>query len=388
MLLGRGGPKNGVGLEIGASAIKIVEARRDQRGNTELVHLTIVPTPPEGIQDGVIADADVLAEAIRDALRTSGIKQKTIVTAISGNSAIIRTINTPAMPDEDLEEAVNYEAERYIPFSIEDAVIGYHVLDTIITDNAEETKLLMVAVQRELIDQYINTLNMAGLTPKIIDVKPFASLRALQAMIVPNVMDIASFEIEGEIDRGTAIVVVEIGADETSISLVRNGTLEFTSCRISAGNDITEAIQRGLGIDYAQAEQIKKEVGSAVVDVDLDTETVRDARTGITFTPAKINEFIVPVLSDLVNDIRGYLDFYKVQEEDVIIQKLILTGGTAKLKGIVDFMTDKLGIPTEIGNSWRSMTYDPERFAPEYMDDISPSMAVGVGLAMRGCAEK
>jgi len=125
MMLGR--KKDVIGLDIGSSSVKLVELKEGKSGY-QLQNLAISPLPPEAIVDGALMDSATIIEAIRDVIATSKTKLKDVVSSVSGHSVIVKKISLPLMTETELEESIQWEAERYIPFDINDVNIDFQIL--------------------------------------------------------------------------------------------------------------------------------------------------------------------------------------------------------------------------------------------------------------------
>ena len=139
-----------VGLDIGSSAIKAVELKPVKGGGYQVVNLGIEPLAPEAIVDGTILDAAVVIDTISKLFRDANIKTKDVATSVSGNAVIIKKITLPLMTEDELAESIQWEAEQYIPFDIEDVNIDYQILG----QGAENMDVLLVAVKKDKINDY------------------------------------------------------------------------------------------------------------------------------------------------------------------------------------------------------------------------------------------
>jgi type IV pilus assembly protein PilM len=209
-----------IGLEIGTSAIKIVELKAGLPPT--LRALALRPTPPGTLQDGQVIEPQAIAAEIKAGLAEAKIRNRYCVTAVANQSAITRIIQMPKMSLKDLDEAIKWEAERYIPFPIDEVVLDYDVLDNIdeLADDAQ-MEVMIAAAQHEVVARLVEVIKLAGLEPVVIDVKPFAALRALRGSLLgehlnKTTLSGTNFTAEGEVG-----VVLEIGASNSTIALVR-----------------------------------------------------------------------------------------------------------------------------------------------------------------------
>lgn len=346
--------KGVIGLDIGSSSIKLVELNEGKNG-FKLQNLAISPLPPEAIVDGSLMDSVTIIDMIRELAANTKTKTKDVVTSISGHSVIVKKINLPFMTEAELEESIQWEAERYIPFDINDVNIDFQILGSG-PENPEVMDVILVAAKKDIINDYISVIIESGLNPVIIDVDAFA----LENMLAIN------YEIEKE----EIIAIANLGASTTNINIIKNNVSAFTRDIFKGGNQVTEEIQRQLHIDYEEAEKIK--VGSKV-----DTTS-----------QATIQDVLKTASESLAMEIGSSLDFFQSTTTYEKINKFYLSGGGSKIKDFDLILQQQIGIPVEIVNPFKKIEYSGKNFDIEYLREIGPIMAVGVGLSTRKVGDK
>ena len=343
-----------IGLDIGCSSIKLVELREDKKGY-KLQNLAISPLPSEAIVDGALMDSVTIIDAIRDVIANSKTKARDVVTSVSGHSVIVKKISLPFMTEAELEESIQWEAERYIPFDINDVNIDFQIFGAA-PENPEVMDVVLVAAKKDMINDYVSIIMEAGLNPVIIDIDSFA----LENMLAIN-YDIAKEE---------TVAIVNVGARVANINIVKNNISAFTRDIFKGGNQITEEIQRQLHVDHEEAEKIK--VGSKV---DLTSQSV-------------IEDVLKTASESLAVEIGNSLDFFQSTTTYEKIGKLYLSGGGSKIKDFDMTLQQQIGIPVEIANPFKKVEYSGRAFDLEYLREIGPIMAVGVGLASRKVGDR
>ncbi len=338
-----------VGLDIGASSVKAVQLKKAGRGY-ELVHLGIAPLPQETIVDGVIMDSATVASAIQNIFAEHQIKTRDVVVAVSGHSVIVKTIKIARVKPGELEEAIKWEAEQYIPFSIEDVNIDFQVLDDGRGEGAE-LNVLLVAVKKDIINDYLAMISTSGLNVVVVDVDAFALENAYEVSYQP-------------VDPGI-VALVNLGAAVTNINILRGGVSEFTRDTAIGGSRYTESIQKMLGLSYDQAEKLK-------TGIPVEGKRVADAQPVIDMVNA-----------ELAGEIRRSFDFYRSSSHADTLHKVLLSGGSARLPGLVSFLSENLELPIEVANPLRAIKVDQRKFDIGHLNDISPQLAVSVGLSLR-----
>lgn len=338
-----------VGLDIGTNSIKATELKKT-RGGLELVHFGMATLHPEAIVDGVIMDAGSVASAIQQIFIEHNIKTKDVAVSVSGHSVIVKKIKMAPMKEEELQESIQWEAEQYIPFPIEDVNIDFQILEKPLTASGE-MEVLLVAVKRDTINDYLTVVSTAGLNIAIVDVDAFALENA--------------YEVSYEINKGEILALVNIGAAVMNINILKEGTSEFIRDSAIGGNHYTESIQKALGLSYEQAETLK-------LGGEVEGRTLEDARSILEMVNAELGE-----------EIRRSFAFFRSSTGNEVIHKVLLSGGCARLPGLRESLEESLEIVTEICNPMRTIKADPKMFDPEYLEYISPQAAVSVGLALR-----
>jgi type IV pilus assembly protein PilM len=352
MFLGK--KKDVVGLDIGSSSIKLVELDRG-RGGFKLQNLGLSPLPPEAIVDGALMDSVTIIDAIRDLVSTTKTKRKDVVTSVSGHSVIVKKITLPFMTEAELEESIQWEAERYIPFDINDVNIDFHMLGSS-SENADLMDVVLVAAKKDIINDYQSVIVEAGLNPLIIDTDSFA----LENML----------EINYDIDRAETVALANVGASITNINILKNNTSSFTRDIFKGGNQITEEIQRQLHIDYEEAERIK--VGSK----------------GEGGPQPAVQNVLKTASEALAIEIGNSLDFFQSTSTYEKVSKLYLSGGGSKIKDFDIVLQQQIGVPVEVANPFKRVEYSGKNFDMDYLREIGPIMAVAVGLASRRVGDK
>ena len=372
------------GLEIGTSALKVVELSGGSPPS--LGTLATRPMPPGLIQDDQVLDAPGLAEEIKALFEEAGISKRFVVAAVSNRQAITRNIQVPKMTLAELDEAIKWEAERYIPFPINEVVLDYYVLDN--PDDVEDDgqlEVVIAAARLDLVSEQVDFLRLAGLEPIVVDVKPFSLLRSLRGSLLgehldkTTLSDTLTYTEDGEIG-----VVLEIAASNTTITLVRGERVLMNRNIGVSGDDFTAAIQRSFGLDFDSAEEVKLDYGTATIPTEDEEELLNFDVKREQFSPSRVYEALRPVLVDLTTEIRRSLEFFRVQAGDANINRVLITGGGAKLRGLPEAIGDALGFRVEIGDPWLTVTVDPGRFDTQYLLRVGPEFAVPLGLALRG----
>jgi len=346
--------KDILGLDIGSSAVKLVELKEGKSGY-RLQNLAVSPLPPEAIVDGALMDSVTIVDTIKDLVKQVKTKTKNAATSVSGHSVIVKRITLPFMTEAELEESIQWESERYIPFDINDVNIDFQILGSG-AENPEVMEVILVAAKKDIINDYVSVIMEAGLNPAIVDVDAFA----LENMLAINY----------DIGREEVIAVANVGASVTSINILRNNVSAFTRDVFRGGNQVTEEIQRQLHVDFDEAERVK--VGSKI---DGSSQPV-------------IEKVLKEASESLAAEIGNSLEFFQSTSTYEKISKLFVSGGGSKIKDFDIVLQQQIGIPVELINPFKKIEFSEKNFDLEYMREIGPAMAVGVGLASRKVGDR
>jgi len=345
--------KDVAAFDIGSSSIKLVQMNQTKKG-WELVKLGMAELPPEAIVDGSIIDATTVTNTLKDLIKEHGVKVKDAVSSLTGHSVIIKKVSFPAMTEDELAESIQWEAEQYIPFPITDVNIDFQILGAD-TEGRGQMEVMLVAVKKDVINDYTNVIKEAGLNPVVIDVDSFA---------LENMM-----EINYPVAPGENIAMVNIGASITSISVILGGLTIFTRSIPMGGNQFTEEIQRQMNISFKDAEDLKLGKSAPPADSSL---------------PAAIET----VSTNLAFEVKRSLDFFLGGSQGSYVNKIYLSGGGAKVAGLQNLMQDKTTIPIEIANPFKNLELHSKSLDMETLKEQAPFFGVAVGLATRRFADR
>lgn len=349
------GSKELVGLDIGSSSLKLVEIQATPKGYI-LSRFTQIPMEKDIIVDGVPVERQELAVKIKEIIKKSGCKRRGIVTSLSGHSVIVKKVNFPTMDEEELRELIKDEAGKYLPFDdMETVSYDFQILSEN-EFNPNQMDVIIVAAKKEIVNGYTDAIQKAGYLPVIMDVDSFA----LETM----------YEDNYDFEDNEMAVLINIGASITNINVVKGGASIFTRDFTLAGNSITEAIQRKLGITFEEAERIKIEGSGG------DESAEREFRESLLY-------YAEPICSEIERSVDYFRSTYGGD-----IKHVLISGGSVNIPGIVNDLTQRLSVETEIANPFKKIGYNTKIFDPQTIGKITPIAAVGVGLALRKVGDK
>jgi len=346
------GKKKGVaGLDIGSSSIKMVELD-GKPNNLNLVSLGFENLPGDTIIDGQIMELNVVSDVIQSVCTNHQVAAEKVVTGVSGHSVIIKNIVLPPMSREELEESIDWHAEEHIPYDLADVSLDYQVTD----ETDDSTNVLIAACKRERIDNIKQAIQLAGKQPVVIDVDTFALQNCYEANYLPEPDDV--------------VTLLNIGASTMNVNIVKGTRSLFSRDITVGGSQFTDVLQRSLGLNFQQAEAVKRGVSDVVEGIE--------------------EKAIEPLMNNVTEivamEIQKTFDFYRATTDDneTQVQKILISGGGSKLVGLREELSQRLELPVEVLDPFRNIKVDTKKFDPEYLNEIVPEMAVAVGLAIRG----
>ena len=351
-----GKTKGLVGLDIGSSAIKAVELKSGGKGTSDyqLLNIGMEPLPPEAIVDGAIMDSGAVIDAIQRLFSSQKIKTNDVATSVSGNAVIVKKISLPQMSPEELAESIHWEAEQYIPFDIQDVSLDYEVIEG--GGTGGNMDVLLVAVKKDKISDYTSAISQAGKNPAIVDVDVFALQNC--------------YEVNYGVDPGKIVALLNVGASIMNINIVKGATSIFNRDIAVGGNQYTDAIQKDLNLSFDQAETLKK--GGQVEGASRES----------------LAPILQAVSENIALEIQKTFDFFKATSSEDRIDRIFLAGGTSKVRGLQELLTDRFDAGVEIMNPFNNVTYNPRNFDPDFIAEIGPSAAIAVGLAARKVGDR
>src|SRR3954447_6203806 len=346
-----GKKKSVAGLDIGSSSIKMVELD-GKLNNLNLVSLGFENLPADTIIDGQIMELNVVSDVIRSVCTNHDVKSDNVVTGVSGHSVILKNIVLPSMSKEELEESIDWHAEEHIPYDLADVSLDYQVTN----ETADSTNVLIAACKKERIDNIKQAIQLAGKSPVVIDVDTFALQNCYEINYNPSEDDV--------------VTLLNIGASTMNVNIVKGTRSLFTRDITVGGSQFTDVLQRSLGLNFQQAEAVKRGV-TDVVD-GIEEKSIEPLMNNVTEIVAM--------------EIQKTFDFYRAQSEDneTRVQKILISGGGSKLVGLAQELSERLELPVEVLDPFRNIKVDKSKFDPDYLSEIVPEMAVAVGLAVRG----
>jgi type IV pilus assembly protein PilM len=340
--------KSTVGLDVGSSLVKVVELDFS-RSAPALKRLGVVPLPPEAIVDGEVMDRLLVLDAIRESVSQAGIRGREVVSAVNGRALIVKKVLMDRMDQEDAREAIFWEAEQHVPFDIDDVSLDFQILN----DNvgANQMEVLLVAAKKELIHQHADLVRDADLEPRIIDLDAFA---------VQN-----CYEANYDTEPGRVVALMDVGAEVTNLNIVQGGLPQFTRDLSVGRSRFVEEVQREFNLGQEEASRVlAAEAPQGVAEESLRAVVARAAE-------------------ELSGGLERSLAYLKGGEGGGKLDAIVVSGGGARMPLLRRYLAQRHGVPVEVLDPLRAISYAPELFAEQPVEELAPLLAVPVGLGLR-----
>lgn len=362
--LGTKGETSVLGIDIGASSIKIVQLRAS-RGIAILETYGEIALGPYGKQPvgkAVKLSPETLAQALTDLMKEANVTSRTGGLSIPFSSSLVSTITLPEVDDESLKRIVPIEARKYIPIPVSEVTLDWSVIpkeegeDSALApvrqvpQAAPTREVLLVAIHNSLLEQYHTITTGAGLTVDFYEIEVFSAIRsALGHGLAP-------------------VMLVDVGASSTKMYVVERGVVRLTHLVTQGSQHMTETLQRSMDWDFEKAERIKREiglVGSTAYSTD-ENERIK----------AALLSTLTRVFSEVNRVVLNYGQKYNKH-----VARVVLTGSGAALPGLAAHAKQSLNTEVEVANPF-GRTEAPA-FLESVLRDIGPGFTVAVGLALR-----
>jgi type IV pilus assembly protein PilM len=342
-----------------------VEIEDTKKGRV-LRNFGIIGLPQDAIVEGAIKEMEIVSSAIKTLYKNLKIKNKSVVTSISGYSVIVKKISIQKRGEAELDASIQDEAEQYIPFDINDVNLDYEILSAPGEEGSEKKEgdkgekglmdVMLVAAKKDIVEDYVSLLHLTGLSPAILDVDAFA---------LQNAFELSAENISG------CYALVNVGAEELGINAIKNGVSIFTRDSSYGGYQINEAIMSKFDVPYEEAEKIK--LGGTKIDHK---------------DKGALEEVFTSVISGWVNEIKRALDFLATTYPDESIEKIVISGGSCRFPGFQKYLELETEIPVVELNPFGNLQVNDKMFDPKYLTYMAPQAAVAVGLALRSIGDK
>ncbi|MCD4719927.1 MAG: pilus assembly protein PilM [Desulfobacula sp.] len=343
-----------VGLDIGSSFIKVAELKVTGKGLV-LHKFGMAPIAPGTIVEGRVVDMESLANDIRILFKSQKIREKNVAISTGGHSVVIKTITASTNLEKELHDTIYSEAEQYIPYDIDDVNIDYQVLGES-EFSPDQINVLLVAVKKDLVAEYIDLIRLAGLNPQIIDVDTFA---------LQNTYEIIPYEA-----REKTTLLIDVGASKTSLNVLKANSSLMMRDNVSGTNQILEEIVSQFDVTIDEAQEAVNGEADDIVSQD------------------KIREISLKLAQSWSSEICEVVNTYQTGANDEKVEKIILSGGGVFIEGFKDYLLSELDADVSIMNPFEAFIVDEKKFPDSFITKAAPLAPIAIGLALRRVDDK
>jgi len=349
-------PKRFLGIDVGTSAIKVVElssfaGRKKLENYGEISAPALYQKQFRTFEKSTLSlSSEDISKAIKAIVEEAGMKSHRAIFSIPDFCTFFTNIELPSMSAEEVPQAVSSEARRHIPVPLAEVTLDWQLLERMAPEEIKRLKILLVAVPNEVINQYRRIAASLNFELLALEAEVFGLARSLVGK-----------------EEKRAIGLIDIGDRTTTCSIIDKGILKTSYSFDISGDDLTERLSKGLGIDYKMAEDLKKKYGLISGQLGLEGKN--------------IGEILLPLVNMILREIeKVFKSFYFKEGKE--IEKIILAGGSALLPGLLQYFQDYFKKEVEIANPFLKIFYPP--ILEESLREIGPAYAIAVGMALRG----
>ena len=346
-------PATAIGLDIGASAVRVAQVSGGKGGYT-LNAFGQVALPQGAVVDGEIRDPGPVSEAISQLWKRAKIRGKKAIIGISNQRVVVRQVDLPYLEEKEFRSSLKFQAAEFIPMSVDDAQLDFIVVDDYTTESQEHMmRVLLVAAATDMVQSFVDTAAGGGVDPAGVDLVPFAVARAV------------SPAARGEAGVAGSEAIIDVGGSVTNIIIHQNGEPRFVRILLVGGDDATNALAESSSVGYEEAEALKMDLASG--GGTPESRTVLDRQ-----------------VANLVDEIRGSLDYYLSQEDSEPVASVILTGGGSLTPGLREKLEQTLKTQVSIGTPIAQLGSNKSGLTEDQVAQVEPVSATALGLAMGG----
>lgn len=345
-----GGGSGIVGLDIGTSNIKVVELTKKGK-SFKLVRYASSPLPEGAIIEDEINKNEEVIEAINEAFDNAGIKNKNVCLGLYGPNTIARKLQIEGGDEEDIEGQVEFESDQYLPFAYEDGKVDYHFVGE---NEGGGIDVIIAGCKGNTYDEFMELASDAKLKVKIVDLSILALTNVFEFLYKDNLKN-----------NSDSFLILDIGAQSTSFVVYKNGNINFAKEIAAGGSMFTEEIQRQMGVNYIEAEDLK---------ITGDEEGN---------LPEDVAQIIGQVSEVVLGEIQKTLEFYLNSSSDEGIVSCHVTGGAVQTAGFMERLEEVVGLPVEELNPFEAIDYSDAQFDEDVVNEMIYVATVAIGLGMR-----
>ncbi len=343
-----------VGLDLGTRSVKFVQLGHAAKG------LTLLKADckefPGTVESFSIEWMNEAVKMIKGMWLTHRLPSKAIRVTFSHPEIYSRQITVPKVAEDELNKAIRWQAEKYIPFPVEEAVVDYQILETGVSQDQTQMDIFLIVVQRKLLDRYLEIMDKAGLSLEFLEVAPFSVAKACLTLCAENPDEI--------------VPVIDIGDSFTSLTVIHGSELQFVRSFECAGIHFTRSILEHLGIGFEQAEEFKRKFVFNSSPERVDDES------------RKVFEFLEPVLHGLAEQIQRSFAFCGLDMMMDKVQKIFVCGGGAKFQGLTTYLNKYMSMNFVLVDPFHKMAISKNFLKNQRIEESKIKLMAACGAAL------
>lgn len=340
-----------IGVDISSFAVKMVELTETGKGELRIERYAIEPLPKDAVVDGNIANLELVADALGRCWARMDTSTRYAALALPTAAVITKKITLPGnLREQEMEVQVETEANQYIPFALDEVNLDFQVVGPSPSD-ADEVEVLIAASRKEKVDDRVACVEAANLKPLVMDVESYAAQAAFEL-------------VEKQFPAGNKnqiTALVDVGSNVMNVTMMQSEQPVYTREQAFGGIQLTQDIMRTYGMSFEEAETAKR---NGSLPENYEAELLR------------------PFLESMALEVSRALQFFFTSTPHNQVDRIVLSGGCAILRGVEEVVAERCQLPVVIANPFAHMTLSPRVRAKQLAAD-APSLMVACGLALR-----
>jgi type IV pilus assembly protein PilM len=358
-----------IGLDIEQTLVAGVQIKGGKRSQV-LTHAALQSLPEGLVAEGEVVDAAALAAEIKSFWKRAGFGSRRVSLGVANQKIVVRTMEFPVIDEKELRAAIEFQAQEAIPIPVEEAVLDYQVMSTYSDeDGSSKQRILLVAAQRDMINQFVEVARKANLVVDGIDLQAFALARALS--FIPDVM------AGEEPATSEATAMVNIGSGITNLVVVSGNTPQFTRVINVGSESMIESLAENVKVDLEQAWRLavvvglRGDEGDEPLPDDVDDETAAAVRASLENS-----------CETFADEIRRSVDYFHTQTQSGQISRLIVSGDGSLTRNFTAYLSHALHLEVQLGDPLRKLADNKSKLSQAELGVLAPRLAIAVGLAL------
>lgn len=354
--------RTSIGLDIGTSGVRAAELEFTKKGIT-LQKFGQVALPEGAVRDGEVQNTEAVAAALRELWSATHFSSKTVIVGVANQRVIVRQVELPAAPLDELRKTLPYQVPEAIPMPVEHALLDFYPLEEVTSpEGGQVLRGMLVAAARDMVSTQLEAVQLAGLRPVVVDLTAFAVLRSLAEA---DEVGMGGQPLEA---------LVDVGSRVTNIVVHQGGVPRFVRILLMGGQDVTDAVAERRGVPQNEAEALKHEHGLTQPQADASSDQQALAR-------------VIDVAGQaFVDQVRGSLDYFVASSGASGIDRIVLTGGGSRLLGLAERLQEVTRYQVVRGAPFADLTIGSTGLDEDQLRYVEPLATVPVGLALGGAA--